>query len=452
VTPDSTPRADADLAAPHGTRPGRSLRTWQVVTILLLFSGYAACYFCRADLAVSTPLLLAELGKHGISHDDALNRIGTISTLGVIAYAVGKLLLTGLGDFWGGKPNFLIGMGGALLFTVLFALGGGVPVFTLAWIGNRLTQSIAWAGLIKVSSKWFDYSWYGTVIGILSISYLIGDAAARETMGMLIARGFGWRSLFVYAAIVVGITFVASLWWLSESRTRSGFAEARANPMNLYAKSEGPAVSIAALLAPLLRSPAFLLVCFLSLGCTIVRETFNSWTPTYLKEHIGFAVGDAAQLSAIFPGVGAISVLLTGWLSDRLGLNGRALIMFVGLMASAAALIGLSMYTGTTPAVLPLVAIGTVAFCLLGPYSYLGGAFALDFGGKQAGAVSSGLIDGVGYVGGSLAGYGVSAMSTRYGWNSVFVALALISAVAALSAGWLLAMNMRAARTAVARA
>jgi len=120
------------------------------------------------------------------------------------------LFLTGLGDFWGGRRNFLIGMGGATVFTLLFAVGGGFPIFTLAWVGNRLTQSIGWAGLIKVSSRWFDYSVYGTVIGILSISYLIGDAAARQSMGMLLAHGFGWRALFVYAAIVVGLASSAS--------------------------------------------------------------------------------------------------------------------------------------------------------------------------------------------------------------------------------------------------
>ncbi len=117
-------------------------------------------------------------------------RIGQITSLGIFAYAMGKLLLTGLGDFWGGRPNFLIGVGGAALFTLLFALGGTLRMFTLAWVANRLTQSIAWAGLVKISSKWFDFTSYGTVIGILSVSYLIGDAVARQWMAHLIRAEF----------------------------------------------------------------------------------------------------------------------------------------------------------------------------------------------------------------------------------------------------------------------
>ena len=71
-----------------------------------------------------------------------------------------------------------------------------------------------------------------------------------------------------------------------------------------------------------------------------------------------------------------------------------------------------------------------VAFCLLGPYSYLGGAFALDFGGKQAGAASSGIIDGIGYLGACSPADTVARVAGAFGWKGVFVALAGISALA----------------------
>src|ERR1700716_4506455 len=358
--------------------PDHSLRRRQIVTVLLLFAGYASLYFCRADLSVATPLLVEELQAQGLSQQDALFRMGTIASLGTLGYAVGKLFLGGLGDFWGGRINFLIGLAGATVFTLLFATTGLIPVFTLAWVGNRLTQSLSWAGLIKVSSKWFDYSSYGMIIGILSISYLVGDAAAREWMGMLIEHGFGWRPLFYFAAAVVGVFLVLNFLFLRESRAQAGFVEATPNPLNLFAGSESRPPSLSHLLLPLLRSRAFLLVCLLSLGCTIIRETFNIWTPVYLRDHLGYSMSNAARMSGVFPGVGAVSVLVTGWLSDRLGVNGRSLIMFVGLGATATSLLVLmSMPSSTTGSLLPLIAIGTIAFCLMGPYSYLGGAFAL---------------------------------------------------------------------------
>src|SRR5262249_46957111 len=303
-----------------------SLRRRQIATVLLLFAGYASLYFCRADLSVSTPLLIDELRAGGLPKDEAILLMGRIASLGVLGYALGKLFLGGLGDYWGGRINFLIGLAGATVFTLLFAVTGLVPIFTVAWLGNRLTQSLSWAGLVKVSSKWFNYSSYGTILGILSLSYLVGDAVARQSMGMLIHQGFGWRALFYFAAAVAAVCLCVNLLFLRESRASLGFQEARTNPLNLFAGSESRPQSVAALLRPLFLSPAFQLVCLLSFGCTIVRETFNMWTPVYLRDFLGYNAGDAASLSAIFPGVGAVSVLLMGWLSDRLGINGRALL------------------------------------------------------------------------------------------------------------------------------
>jgi sugar phosphate permease len=424
-----------------------SLRYQQLKIIALLFAGYGALYFCRADLSVGTPLIVDDLTRHGLHRDEAIVRLGTIASLGVLAYALGKLFLTGLGDFWGGRVSFLIGLAGATLFTLLFASTGSVPVFTVAWFGNRLTQSIAWAGLIKVSSKWFDYSSYGTIIGILSISYLVGDAAARDSMGVLIERGFGWQLLFYYAAAVAGLILVANLVFLRESRAAAGYAEAKPNPMNLFADAESRPASVRALLFPLLRSRAFLVVCALSLGCTIIRETFNIWTPLYLKDYLGYSTSKAATMSALFPGVGAVSVLASGWLSDRLGANGRAIILFGGLTATVAALLLLmSARPGASSSLLPLVGIGAIAFCLLGPYSYLGGAFALDFGGKQASAASSGIIDGVGYLGAVAAGDSVARLSVAFGWRGVFITLAAVSALAAVGAAFLCYLSVRAAK------
>ena len=328
----------------------------------------------------------------------------------------------------------------------MFASGLSLPLFSIAWIGNRLTQSIAWAGLIKVSSKWFDYSSYGMIIGILSISYLVGDAAARQWMGMLIEHGFGWRTLFYFAAAVAGLFLVVNFLFLRESRVEAGFAEAKPNPLNLFAGSESRPRAWASCCCPCSRSRAFVLVCLLSLGCTIIRETFNMWTPVYLRDYLGYSMSNAARMSAIFPGVGAVSVLATR-LAQRPSRRERTLADHVrGLAATAAALLVLmTMRSSSTGSLLPLIAIGTIAFCLLGPYSYLGGAFALDFGGKQAGAVSSGIIDGVGYLGAVVAGDSVARVSVAFGWQGVFVALAVVSALAALGAGCLYFLSAKAA-------
>ena len=427
-----------------GDASARRLRRRQSLVLILLFSGYAAYYFCRANLSVATPLIADELHAGGMDRGSALLRISEIASLGVLAYALGKLLLTGIADVWGGRRAFLLGLSGATLFTLMFAFGGVLPIFTIAWMGNRLTQSVGWAGLLKVCSKWFDFSSHGTIVGILSLSYLVGDAIARQSMGVLIEHGSSWRGLFFYAAGITGLLWLLCFMLLRESRADCGYPAASENPLNVFATSPSRAQRLPDLLKRLLTNAPFLLVCALSFGCTVVRETFNSWTPTYLNESSGYAVGRAASLSAIFPAVGAISVLTMGWLSDRLGANGRAMILVIGLTATTVALAFLAaLRPGAVHAGAALLLIGLTAFCLLGPYSYLGGAMALDFGGKQAGASASGIIDGIGYLGGTLAGVGVVQLSVIFGWRGVFVALAAVCAISAIAAGSLFVRQSR---------
>ena len=136
----------------------------------------------------------------------------------------------------------------------------------------------------------------------------------------------------------------------------------------------------------------------------------------------------AAAQSAWFPFFGGVSVLLAGVLSDRIGRVGRAVIIGVGLGLAGLTLwaIARADFGGST--VWPVVLVALAGFLLIGPYSFLAGAIALDFGGKRGSATASGLIDGVGYVvGGVLAGRMMAQVSTRYGWTGVFHLLSWVA-------------------------
>jgi sugar phosphate permease len=412
------------------------MRRWQTITVALLVLGYAGYYLCRSDYSVALPLIIADMGARGIVASVATIRLGTIASLGVLAYAIGKFPSGGAADFLGGKRNFLLGMSGSVIFTILFALGGGLPIFTIAWIGNRLVQSMGWAGVVKVTSKWFSYSSYGAAMGIISLSYLFGDALSREFLAVLIAHGMGWRGLFFTAGATLALIAVCNLFFLRESPRDLGLAEPAINPTNVF-REQGerhrPA-GLAQLLKPLLGSGVFWLVCLLSLGTTIVRETFNIWTPTYFTQAVGLSSAAAASSSALFPLFGGISVLAAGFLSDWLGINGRAAIILYGLVLAGFALLALASVNFGSFQAGPVLLVAVVAFLVLGPYSYLAGAIALDFGGKQGSATASGFIDGVGYLGGVLAGNSVAHLAVSYGWKGAFTMLAIVTWLSSLAA------------------
>ena len=285
-------------------------------------------------------------------------------------------------------------------------------------------------------------------MGVISLSFLFGDAAARAFMGWLIDAGLGWRDVFWVAGGVLAVLLVLNVALIRESPKELGLPEPETNPDNLFgALGEDPHPEAAGpLLATLARSPAFWIVCLLSLGLTLLRETFNNWTPTYLVEGVGLSKGAAAGMSGLFPFFGGISVILAGFLGDRFGRGGRATIILGGILLCglALAVLGSTSFAGRSREALVLVA--AVAFLLIGPYSYLAGAISLDFGGKRGGATACGLIDGVGYLfGGVVAGKVVSSLSHTLGWQGVFKMLAAVALLTGVVAAFFLVNQLRPA-------
>lgn len=403
------------------TQPQTTLQRWQLRTAASLFVGYSAYYLCRANLAVAAPLLIREFGSRGLNKEV----LGQIASVGVLFYAAGKVVNGVLGDFLGGKKAFLLGMVGAVAATVLFGLGQGVGVFFAAWATNRLVQSMGWAGLVKTTGNWFSYRAYGRIMGLLSLSYLVGDIAAKLVLGHLLALGVGWRGLFMTAAALLAGVALVNWFSLRGSPTEVGLAVPLASPTSLFASPEVVAdqpASLGTLLRPYFHSPAFLLMLVLSFGLTALREAFSFWVPTYLVEAAHLSESAASQYSALYSVFGMVSILGAGYLSDAWLRGQRGPLILTACLGLVPVL--LAMTRPTTGSLVSLLLISLVGLLLLGPYSFLAGAMSLDFGGRQGAATASGFVDAVGYVGGTGALWLTGMLAQHQGWGHAFLALA----------------------------
>ena len=110
------------------------------------------------------------------------------------------------------------------------------------------------------------------------------------------------------------------------------------------------------------------------------------------------------------------------------------MIILIGLLLSCVGLLALGNFNFVGSQSIPVWLVSAVAFTLIGPYSYLAGALSLDFGGKQGSATAAGIIDGVGYLGGVLAGDSIARISVAYGWQGAFNALAVVAVLSSLAA------------------
>jgi len=408
------------------------LRRWQQITAASLFVGYAGYYLGRSCLAIATPMMIDPSASHGLTKA----QIGLVASVGVLTYAVGKVINGLIVDYVGGRQIFLFGMAATIACTAAFGISSSLPVFIAVWGANRYFQSMGWNALVKTASRWYPAHRQATIMGFLSLSFLFGDAIDRAYLGGLVVIGqrsadtplgflANWRSVFLIAAGTLGLIAVVMTFVLRSSPRDLGLEEPSANPQNVFgaAGQSAATVPLLELLLPFLQSPLFWSICGINFGLTLIRESFNNWSSTFLKEVAGLSSGQAGIASLVFPLAGGVSAIAAGLLSDRLGgRHGRVVVPSLVLLVVSLGSMGFINVTGRPIAAMALVA-GT-SFFLIGPYSYLSGVMALDLGGKRGSSTAAGLIDGAGYVGGIASGWGVAAIAARYEWAGVFLALA----------------------------
>jgi len=374
------------------------LRRWQLITVATLFTGYAGYYLCRSVLPVASNGMMNDPGS-GIDEVS----YGRLVAVGIYLYALGKLVNGISAEYVSGRLVFLLGMVLSAALVVGFGFAAGAVAMLAIWGANRFVQSIGWMGLVKITGRWFPPARLATVMGILSLSYLFGDALARFYLGAFVKTGLGWRELFLVAAGTLAVIAFVSYFTLKSSPTDVNLPEPPPPARNVFGADDHGhgSVPLWKLLGPLLASRMFWLVCLMNVGLTAIRETFNAWTPRYLEKGIGLSTGDVGMLSALFPLCGAVASLLAGWSADRLkGRFGRLIVPLSALTTGVLWVFANTDLHGQPALALALISLS--ALCMMGPYTFCSGVLALNLGGKRAGAASAGIIDAVGYTGGAI--------------------------------------------------
>jgi sugar phosphate permease len=394
-----------------------------VFAVLLL--GYASFYLCRANVDAALPLLHDAFG-----YDNT--KLGTLSSVAIAVYAGGKVLMGALGDRVGGRRLMLFAMCGSIASSLFFGVSSGFWILVLAAALNRFFQSGGWVSLVQVVSRWFPPGRHGAVMGALSTSYELGNVGALLLCGYIVKKGFGWRALFVVNPLLFGVAAIVVF-----------FALRGEPPANETSSDEEkketalPQMRFREAFAFLAKKSDFWSTVALSVLLTFVRTGFLTWSPTYLTEVARAAGGDAGSVStsiaksAIFPATGIVAVLIVGRLTDRFGPGKRAPVLVVSLAFHVVAVLVLA-HSGIKDTTTAMFAIGACGIFLLGPYSLMAGALALDAGGKRAASTAAGIIDGAGYFGAIFVGIVLGRVSQRWGWPAAFDVVAFAGFLAML--------------------
>lgn len=393
-----------------------NLRSLQVRIVLLTYLSYFFYYFGRKYFGIITPALIEE----GVL---TKNQIGLIQTGYLALYSVGQFVCGALGDNLGPRKLIFWGM----ILSGLAALSiGFFPVFGIilvAYSVNGLAQSSGWSNNCKLISSWIPHRQRGRVMGFWMTCFITGSLAANTLAGYLVGNGYTWKhAIFINGMILLIIGIISGIYLINSPEEKGYRIERRDNTNSAAPKNRSS-------FAKMITHPVILMYGSAYFSLKFVRYTFFTWLPLYLVESKGFSADVSAYATNSFDIGGFMGLILGGLLADKLFSKNRGRLAWYAIIAMTACLFA---FRGLAQGGLWMVLLGlsAVGFFLYIADSILSGTAAQDIGGAECSASATGVVNGIGSLGGILSGILPIWLQQKYGWDSVFILFIVLSLVA----------------------
>ncbi|HOZ49759.1 MAG TPA: MFS transporter [Candidatus Hydrogenedentes bacterium] len=383
---------NAETPASPPEKPPFSLeaRWWRWRILISTYFAYTGFYLCRKVFSICKTTLSDEF-------DVGLDQIAHVWTAYLVAYMLGMFINSFVGRKWGPRLLLLGGLGISILFNLIFGFANSYWTFLVFMFFNGLVQAAGWPGCVGAVAEWLRRAERGTIMGIWSTNYLVGNIMVKSLGGYLLAT-YTWRYAFV------GCTAAAfAIWWLVFFWQRTRPEDVGLPRIIDNEDDEGRAVEASdevhitfAEYRRILLNPVVPLMGISYFCLKFLRYALDSWLPTFLDLQ-GMDVGRAAYYSQIFDFAGFAGVLIAGWALDRV-FRGRWPLLCLTLGFGMVAGYGLVVAFGANPYALA-VCFGLVGFMLYGPDTLLCGAASVQVAGERNAIAVAALVNGIGSLG-----------------------------------------------------
>jgi len=405
------------------------IRHWQRRVFWLLWTAYASYYLARVNFAVAQPAILAEFPTWTAA------QVGAIPSTYAAFYAAGQFVNGVIGQRLGARRMMTVALVIAAGANLGFSLTSTYETMLLLWAINGFAQSAGWSLVVQTMSNWTVSRQRGTVIGLLSTCYQIGNAASWILAGRLCATT-GWRSAFLVPSLILIPVAIVFALLLRNTPQDVGLGEVRddlvADEAGADGRNAGP-LPLRRLLGEVLLNRVLWVLGVGYFCMNAVRYAFMNWSVQYMADFQGRSIQGSAFTSVVIPLVGAVGAVSAGWVSDRLFARRRAPVCALMLLGLA----GVCLAFTWVPAggwVLATVLLGAAGFLVFGPDMLMSGAASVDASHPRAAAAATGMIMSLGATGAIFSGAGVGWLKdlAHGDWSLVFQVLAGLSLLAAL--------------------
>lgn len=379
---------------------------------LLLTLGlmYATYYTGRFNLlSVANKTLTTEFGWRP-------DEWGLIINATLWAYAAGQIINGIRVDRIGGRRMMLIGAAGIVAVNML--LGFGMFVRTLSYfiamgVALGFFQAHGAPSLVKICGNWMRVNERGMFTGIFGAIIQCGRWAILLGGGWLIANA-PWPWLFWAPAILIAATAGLFAVVVKDNPEDVGLPPVEPGDVGHGVEDTAP-LQIGEIVRKVATNK-FIWLLAAAYFCTgVIRWGVDSWYIRYLQENYALQTDSFTYVVSAFliPLSAVAGSFMAGMLSDRVFGARRGPAAALMYFMSFIVLLLFLYFPGPILSVVFLIAL---QMFINGPHSLLGGAAAMDFGGRKATGFATGLIDACQYLGGGLfAGSIIGAIMQSYG-------------------------------------
>jgi OPA family glycerol-3-phosphate transporter-like MFS transporter len=138
-----------------------------------------------------------------------------------MCYAVGQVVNGTLGERFGARRLMTMALVGAAATNILFSMTSSFAMMLVLWAINGYAQSAGWSLLIQTLSDWNTSERRGTLVGLISTCYQVGNVVSWLLAGFL-CDSLGWRAAFMVPGLVlVPMAVIFALVSATGPRTRA---------------------------------------------------------------------------------------------------------------------------------------------------------------------------------------------------------------------------------------
>lgn len=414
--------------------PDLRLRSWQLRTFWLLWGAYASYYLCRVNFAVAQPAILREFPSWTAA------QIGTIPSVYAACYAVGQMVNGTLGERFGARHLMTAGLVTASVTNLMFSSVSSFPMMLILWAINGYGQSTGWSLLIQTISNWNTSQRRGTIIGLISTCYQVGNVVSWLLAGFL-CDAIGWRAAFWVPSLILIPMAVVFFTFLRNSPEEAGFPPVRDDGMEPPGKTAagganspaGQWLSTWRILKTTMENRTLWVLGVGFFCMNSVRYSFLNWTVQYMADFQGRSIKGSAITAIVIPLVGSLGAITAGWASDALFGKRRAPVCAISLLGLAAVCVSF-IYVPKGEWILATAVLGLAGFLMYGPDMLMSGAATVDVSHPRAASMATGFTMSLGAIGAIFSGAGIGWLKdvAQGNWSLVFWVLAGLSLVSAL--------------------